>query len=218
MTNPKPTYLDLYTWGTPNGRKISILLEELGLPYRYHSIDITNGEQSLPTFKKLNPNGKIPALEDHETGQKLMESGAIMLYLASKTGNLLGEAGSVAYWAQVQWLMLQVGGIGPMLGQLHHFAKFNPGKSDYAETRYKSEADRLYGLLNERLKDNEYLAETYSVADISVWPWIARFDYQGMNLNDYPALKKWYLSIADRPAVKLGYIVPSDAEIPLPAQ
>ena len=218
MTNSDSTFLDLYTWGTPNGRKISILLEELGLPYRYHSIDITQDEQSHPTFKKLNPNGKIPALKDDETGQKLMESGAIMLYLASKTGSLLSKAGSTEYWTQIQWLMLQVGGIGPMLGQLHHFAKFNPGKSDYAESRYKSEADRLYGLLNDRLKDHEYLVTTYSVADISVWPWIARFDYQGMNLNDYPALKNWYLSIADRPAVKRGYIVPTDAKIPMPAK
>ena len=218
MSEPESTHLDLYTWGTPNGRKISILLEELGLPYRYHAVDITKDEQNLPAFTRLNPNAKIPALEDHETGKKLMESGAIMLYLASKTGNLLSESGSAEYWNQVQWLMLQVGGIGPMLGQLHHFAKFNPGKSEYAETRYKSEADRLYGLLNGRLKDHEYLAETYSVADISTWPWIARFDYQGMDLNDYPALKRWYLSIASRPAVKRGYVVPTEAEIPLPAR
>ena len=127
MNEPESIHLDLYTWGTPNGRKISILLEELGLPYRYHAVDITKGEQNLRAFTQLNPNGKVPALEDQETGKKLMESGAIMLYLASKTGNLLSQVGSEDYWTQVQWLMLQIGGIGPMLGQLHHFAKFNPG-------------------------------------------------------------------------------------------
>ena len=162
--------IDLYTWSTPNGRKVSIALEELGLEYTVHAIDIGKNQQFDPAFLAISPNNKIPAIVDRDTGLAMMESGAILLYLAEKCGKLLGSD----RWETLQWLMLQMGGVGPMLGQAHHFLRFNPGKAPYAEERFKTEAARLYGVLDARLGDHEYLADDYSIADIATWPWISR--------------------------------------------
>ena len=207
--------IDLYTWNTPNGRKVSIMLEEIGLSYSVFPIDITKGDQLQPEFLQLSPNNKIPAIVDHDTGIHLMESGAILLYLANKTGKLLSPIGE-KYWEQMEWLMLQMGSIGPMMGQTHHFVKFNPGKSPYAEERYSKENARLYQVLENRLQDREYICDEYSIVDIATWPWISRFDFQQMNLSNYPNLKRWYLAIASRPAVQRGYGVPDVLELPLP--
>ena len=207
--------IDLYTWNTPNGRKVSIMLEEVGLPYSVFPIDITKGDQLQPDFLFLSPNNKIPAIVDHDTGIHLMESGAILMYLANKTGKLLSPIGE-KYWEQMEWLMLQMGSIGPMLGQTHHFIKFNPGKSPYAEERYSKENARLYQVLENRLQDREFICNEYSIVDIATWPWISRFDFQQMKLSDYPNLKRWYLNIASRPAVRRGYGVPDVLEVPLP--
>jgi GSH-dependent disulfide-bond oxidoreductase len=208
--------IDLYTWTTPNGRKVSIMLEEVGLPYTSHPIDITKGDQHGPDFVKISPNHKIPAIVDHDNEVVMMESGAILLYLAEKTGMLMpGE--DKARWRTMEWLMWQMGGIGPMLGQVHHFVRFNKGKSAYAEERYLNEAKRLYGVLDARLADHEYLVDDYSVADIATWPWISRFEWQTIDLDDYPNVKRWYLAIAGRPAVQRGYHVPKKLqEVPMP--
>ena len=207
--------IDLYTWATPNGRKVSIMLEELGLDYNVIPIDITKGEQHDLDFVSFSPNNKIPAIIDHETGLKMMESGAILMYLAKKTGLFLSQTDG-QYWEEMQWLMFQMGHIGPMLGQTHHFVKFNPGKSPYAEERYKNENIRLYKVLNKRLKEREFICEDYSIVDIATWPWISRYEFQQMDLNDYPSLKAWYMRIASRPAVQRGYAVPLDQPVPLP--
>ena len=207
--------IDLYTWATPNGRKVSIMLEELGLDYNVIPIDITKGEQHDLDFVSFSPNNKIPAIIDHETGLKMMESGAILMYLAKKTGLFMSQADG-QYWEEMQWLMFQMGHVGPMLGQTHHFVKFNPGKSPYAEERYKNENIRLYKVLNKRLKEREFICEDYSIVDIATWPWISRYEFQQMDLNDYPSLKAWYMRIASRPAVQRGYAVPLDQPVPLP--
>jgi len=207
--------IDLYTWNTPNGRKVSIMLEELGLPYRVFPVDITKGDQLKSEFLAISPNNKIPAIVDHDAGIQLMESGAILLYLAKKTGKLV-SLNDAKYWEQMEWLMLQMASIGPMLGQTHHFVKFNPGKSPYAEERYRKENARLYQVLENRLQGREFICDEYSIVDIATWPWISRFDFQEMNLSDYPNLKRWYLNIAKRPAVQKGYGVPEVLEVPLP--
>jgi GST-like protein len=207
---------DLYTWTTPNGRKVSIMLEELGLPYTTHAVDIGAGAQFAPDFLAISPNNKIPALVDRDTGMVLMESGAILLYLAEKTGRFLSREAQER-WRTVEWLMWQMAGFGPMLGQAHHFLKYNPGKSDYAEKRYAAEARRLYGVLDRRLAGRAYIAGDYSIADIATWPWVSRFVWQGIDLNDYPEVRRWYLDIADRPAVQRGYDVPGFVnDIPRP--
>ena len=207
--------IDLYTWATPNGRKVSIMLEELGLDYNVIPIDITKGEQHDLDFVSFSPNNKIPAIIDYETGLKMMESGAILMYLAKKTGLFMSQTDR-QYWEEMQWLMFQMGHVGPMLGQTHHFVKFNPGKSPYAEERYKNENIRLYKVLNKRLKEREFICEDYSIVDIATWPWISRYEFQQMDLNDYPSLKAWYMRIASRPAVQRGYAVPLDQPVPLP--
>ena len=208
--------IDLYTWTTPNGRKVSIMLEEVGLPYAAHAIDIGAGDQHRPDFVRISPNHKIPAIVDHDTDITMMESGAILLYLAEKTGMLM-PSGEKARWQTIEWLMWQMGGIGPMLGQVHHFVRFNKGKSAYAEERYLAEAKRLYGVLDARLADHEYLVDDYSVADIATWPWISRFEWQTIDLGDYANVKRWYLAIAGRPAVERGYHVPNKLQnIPIP--
>jgi len=207
--------IDLYTWATPNGRKVSIMLEEVGLPYRVFPVDITKGDQLDPEFVSFSPNNKIPAIVDHETGAKMMESGAILMYLANKTGKLMAAMGE-QYWKQMEWLMFQMGHIGPMLGQTHHFVKFNPGKAPYAEERYSKENARLYQVLENRLKDRNFIVDDYSIVDIATWPWISRYEFQQMDLNDYPRLKDWYLRIADRSAVQKGYAVPQDLLVPIP--
>ena len=205
--------IDLYTWPTPNGRKVSIALAELGLDYNVHSVHIGKGEQFAPEFLAISPNNKIPAIVDHETGRSLMESGAILLYLAEKTG----ELGGPDRWATLEWLMFQMGGVGPMLGQANHFLHFNAGKSEYAEQRYAEEAKRLYGVLDRRLAERDYLADAYSIADIAVWPWISRWPWHRIDWNDHPNLKRWFTTIANRYAVQAGWKVPFDAgEIPMP--
>ncbi|MDP6787363.1 MAG: glutathione S-transferase N-terminal domain-containing protein [Rhodospirillales bacterium] len=208
--------IDLYTWTTPNGRKVSIMLEEVGLPYEAHAVDITKDEQFDPAFLKISPNNKIPAIVDHDNGIAMMESGAILLYLADKTGQLV-PSDEKARWQAIEWLMWQMGGAGPFLGQVHHFVRFNKGKSAYAEERYLTEARRLYGVLDRRLADHEYLAGDYSIADIATWPWISRFEWQTIDMNAYPNVKRWYTAIAGRPAVERGYAVPMTAGgVPMP--
>lgn len=214
-TSENKTVIDLYTWNTPNGRKVSIMLEELELPYTVYPIDITKGDQLKPEFLKISPNNKIPAIVDHGAGIHLMESGAILMYLANKTGKLMSPMGE-KYWEQMEWLMFQMGSIGPMLGQTHHFVKFNPGKSPYAEERYSKENARLYRVLETRLQDREFICDEYSLVDIATWPWISRFEFQQMDLNDYPNLMRWYMTIATRPAVQKGYGVPEVLEVPMP--
>ncbi|GGY06908.1 thiol:disulfide oxidoreductase [Litchfieldella qijiaojingensis] len=209
--------IDLWTWTTPNGRKVSIMLEELGLPYRVHAVDITNKEQFAPEFLKISPNNKIPAMVDNETGMTLMESGAMMIYLAEKTGRFL-PTDSEGRYRTLEWLMWQMGGIGPFLGQAHHFLKFNPGKAPYAEERFFAEAQRLYGVLDKRLEEREYIVDDYTIADMATWPWISRYEWQRIDLDDYPNVKRWYVEIAERPAVQRGYHVPKKVnEIPVPS-
>ena len=208
--------IDLYTWTTPNGRKASIMLEEVGLGYEVHAIDIRNDDQFAPDFLKISPNNKIPAIVDRDEGVSVMESGAILIYLAEKTGMLMATE-KLARIETIEWLMWQMGGIGPMLGQVHHFVKFNPGKAPYAEERFLKEARRLYGVLDKRLETHEYLAGEYSIADVATWPWISRFEFQTMDLNAFPNVKRWYSAIAVRPAVIKGYDVPT-ATNPIPMQ
>ena len=196
--------IDLYTWPTPNGRKVSIALEEFGLDYRVHPVNILKKEQFDPEFLRISPHNKIPAIIDRASNRSMMESGAILLYLAETHGRFQGDD----QWQTLEWLMLQVGGVGPMLGQTHHFLRFNVGKAPYAEQRYAAEAKRLYAVLDQRLADRNYLGGTYSIADMATWPWISRYEWQGIDWADYPNLKRWYLTIADRPAVQRGYDVP----------
>ena len=208
--------IDLYTWSTPNGRKVSIMLEEVGLPYKAHAINITKDEQHAPEFLKIAPNNRIPAIVDQDNGMSLFESGAILMYLAEKTGKLWPQEGE-AKWRVMEWLMWQMGGAGPMLGQVHHFVKYNKGKSQYSEERYSKEAQRLYGVLDRRLAEHEYVAGDYSIADISIWPWTSRFDWQEVDLNEYPNVLRWYKAIATRPAVIKGYHVPVEQPgVPMP--
>jgi GST-like protein len=208
--------IDLYTWTTPNGRKVSIALEEFGLPYKSHPIDISKDEQFAPAFLKISPNNRIPAIVDNDNGLSLFESGAILIYLADKTGKLLPKQGEDRYRV-IEWLMWQMGGPGPMLGQVHHFVKYNKGKSAYAEERYSKEAQRLYGVLDRRLEGRDFVAGNYSIADIAIWPWISRFEWQEIDLAKFPNVKRWYTTIAARPAVQRGYKQPKDVgEIPMP--
>ena len=205
--------IDLYTWTTPNGRKVSILLEELGVPYEVHPVDIGKDEQFAPDFLAIAPNNRIPAIVDRDTGQSLMESGAILLYLAQKHDRFL----AADHWRMVEWLMWQMGGLGPMLGQVHHFVKYNPGKAPYAEERYSKEAHRLYRVLNGRLEGRDFVADSYSIADMAIWPWVSRFEWQGIDLADYPRVRDWYLRIAGRDAVQRGYQVPHFvSDVPMP--
>ena len=208
--------IDLYTWTTPNGRKVSIALEELGLPYAAHAIDITKDEQFAPDFLKISPNNRIPAIVDRDNNMSLFESGAILIYLADKTGKLMPKDGEGRYRV-IEWLMWQMGGVGPMIGQAHHFLRQNPGKAPYAEERYHKEANRLYGVLDRRLAGRDFVADDYSIADIAIWPWISRFEWHKVDLNQYPNVKRWYSAIAARPAVQKGYQVPKDTgPIPMP--
>lgn len=208
--------IDLYTWTTPNGRKISIALEEMGLPYETHAVDIGKDEQFKPEFLKIGPNNRIPAIVDRDNGLSLMESGAILIYLADKTGRFLPQGGEARY-RTIEWLMWQMGGPGPMLGQVHHFVKYNPGRAPYAEERYTKEAHRLYGVLDKRLDGRGFVADDYSIADMAIWPWISRFEWQKIDLTLYPNVKRWYETIAQRPAVQRGYQVPKfTTDIPMP--
>jgi GST-like protein len=206
--------IDFYTWTTPNGRKVSILLEELGVDYEVHSINITQGDQNSPAFLKISPNNKIPAIIDRDNGMSLMESGAILIYLAEKYGKFLPKD-SIARAEVNEWLMWQMGGFGPILGQAHHFLHFNPGKSDYAEARFRSEVARLYGVLDRRLEGRDYICDDYSIADMACWPWVSRYEWQQVNLADYPNVRSWYQRLLARDAVQKGYHVPKHmGEVP----
>jgi len=206
--------IDFYTWTTPNGRKVSILLEELGVDYEVHSINITQGDQNSPAFLKISPNNKIPAIIDRDNGMSLMESGAILIYLAEKYGKFLPKD-SIARAEVNEWLMWQMGGFGPILGQAHHFLHFNPGKSDYAEARFRSEVARLYDVLDRRLEGRDYICDDYSIADMACWPWVSRYEWQQVNLADYPNVRSWYQHLLARDAVQKGYHIPKHmGEIP----
>ena len=208
--------IDLYTWTTPNGRKVSILLEELGVDYNVHAINITKDEQFAPEFLAIAPNNRIPAIVDHDTNTAMMESGAIMQYLAEKTGKFLSQD-AAERWKTLEWLNWQMGGLGPMAGQTHHFVKFNAGKSQYAEERYQNETRRLYGVLDKQLDGRDYIAGDYSIADMACWPWISRFEWQGIDINEFKNITRWYKAIAERPAVQKGYHIPKfTADIPMP--
>jgi len=204
--------IDLYTWGTSNGRKVSIMLEECGLPYRVHSIDIGKGDQFKPEFVAINPNSKIPAIVDPDGPEgkpfTLFESGAILVYLAGKTGKFLPVSVRGKYIA-LQWLMFQMGGIGPIFGQVHHFLRAAKEKVPYAIERYTKENRRLYGVLDVRLGEAPFLAEEYSIADIATYPWVLRHEWQQVDLAEYPNVKRWFDTISARPAVQRGIRVPS---------
>ena len=207
--------IDLYTWTTPNGRKVSILLEELGLDYEVHPINIGKGEQTTPEFLKLSPNNKIPAIVDRDTSMSMMESGAILVYLAAKYRRFL-PTDIIKRGVVMEWLMWQMGGLGPMLGQAHHFLHFNPGVSDYAETRFRNEVARLYSVLDKRLDGRDYICDDYSIVDMACWPWISRYEWQQVNLIDYPNVRSWYKRLLARDAVQKGYHVPKKMnEIPV---
>jgi GSH-dependent disulfide-bond oxidoreductase len=200
--------IDLYSWATPNGHKVHVMLEECGLPYRVHAVNIGTGEQFEPQFLAISPNNKIPAIVDRDgpDGQpiSLFESGAILLYLAAKTGRFLPEDTRGRYEV-LQWLMFQMGSVGPMLGQTHHFRLYAPEKIGYAIERYTNEAKRLYGVMDTRLAHSKYLGgPAYSIADIAVFPWLRSWKNQGIDWADYPHLKGWFDEVAARPAVLRG--------------
>ena len=205
--------IDVYFWPTPNGYKVTIMLEEVGLPYTAVPVDINKGDQFDPDYLKLNPNNKMPTIIDHDgpagADVAVMESGAILLYLAEKTGKLMPSEMTARYEV-IQWLMFQMGGLGPMLGQAHHFRRYAPEPIPYAIDRYTREAARLYNVMDRRLAEKEYLAGDYSIADIASFPWIRPFKHQGQALEDYPHLKRWFDAIAARPAVERGLAVLSD--------
>lgn len=207
--------IDLYTWQTPNGRKVSIMLEEIGLDYTVFPINITKDEQFQPHFLEVSPNNRIPAIVDKDNNNfSLFESGAILMYLAEKSGKLINKSNTDEYFRTIEWLMWQMGGVGPMFGQVHHFVKYNKGKSEYAEERYSKEARRLYGVMDKRLNKNQYISgKEYSIADISIWPWTARFDWQEIDLNDFPNVARWYKEMIDRPAVQKGWLVPQNDQV-----
>jgi GSH-dependent disulfide-bond oxidoreductase len=201
--------IDLYYWTTPNGHKITIFLEEVELPYTIVPINIGKGDQFQPEFLKISPNNRIPAIVDREPAQgsepiSVFESGAILLYLAEKIGKLI-PTGLRDRVEVLQWLFWQVGGLGPMAGQNHHFSQYAPEKIPYAIDRYVKETGRLYGVLNQRLSDREFVAGEYSIADISIYPWIVSYDRQGQNLDDFPHLKRWFAAIQKRPATLRAY-------------
>ena len=192
--------IDLYTWPTPNGRKVTIMLEELEVPYTLHPINISNDEQFSEKFSLISPSNKIPAIVDND--KSVFESGAIMLYLANKYNKLIPQN---HYWETLEWFTFQLSQVGPLLGQAHQFLYYHPNQSLFIEEKYKDYAKRIYQTLDIRLKDHEYLANEYSIADIATWPWIARFKRHKISLEDYPNVSKWYKIIMKRPAVIRGY-------------
>lgn len=211
--------IQVYSDATPNGHKVHIMLEECGLPYEVHHVDIGTGDQFKPEFLAISPNNKIPAIVDPDGPDghpmSLFESGAILVYLAGKVGRFLGNTDREKF-VTLQWLMFQMGGIGPMLGQAHHFRIYAPEKIDYAINRYTNEARRLYGVMDKRLSSNAYLAgEDYTIADIATFPWIRSWKNQGIDWADYPHAKRWFHEISERPAVKRGVAVLADARKPI---
>jgi GST-like protein len=211
--------IDVYSWATPNGHKVHIMLEECGLPYRVHPINIGAGDQFKPEFLKISPNNKIPAIVDTDGPDgrpiSLFESGAILIYLASKTGLFL-PASDRGKYEVLEWLMFQMGGVGPMLGQAHHFRIYAPEKLEYAINRYTNEARRLYGVMDKRLATRPFIAgDSYTIADIAIFPWLRSWRNQGIDWADYPNLKKWFDGIAARPAVQRGVAQLTELRKPL---
>ena len=210
--------IDVYTWATPNGHKVHIMLEECGLPYTVHAVDIGAGDQFEPKFLAISPNNKIPAIVDSDGPDgkpiSLFESGAILLYLAGKTGRFLPDDVRGKYTA-VQWLMFQMGSIGPMFGQAHHFRNYAPEKLEYAIKRYTREANRLYAVMDKHLGKVAFFAGPYSVADIAIFPWTRSYANQGVDLDAYPNVKRWFDTISARPAVQRGVQVLADRRRPI---
>ncbi len=211
--------IEVYSWPTPNGHKVHIMLEECGLPYRAHAIDIGAGDQFKPEFLAISPNNKIPAIVDSNGPDgapiSLFESGAILMYLAGKTGQFM-PASTRGRYEMLEWLMFQMGGVGPMLGQAHHFRIYAPEKIEYAVNRYTNEAKRLYGVMNKRLAKAKYMAGSdYTIADIAIFPWLRSWKNQGIDWVDYPHLKGWFDEIAARPAVQRGVEVLASQRKPL---
>ena len=202
--------IDLYTWPTPNGHKVHIFLEETDLEYTVIPVNILTGDQFDPEFLKISPNNKMPAMVDRDGPDgkpyAVFESGAMLLYLAEKTGRFM-PTGMADRYTVIQWLMFQMGGIGPMLGQAHHFRLYAPEKIEYAFNRYTNEASRLYRVVDTRLAEVEYLAGDYSIADMATYPWLRYHENQGQKLEDYPHLKRWYDALSERPAVQKGLAV-----------
>ncbi|MHA7635020.1 glutathione S-transferase family protein [Corallococcus sp. M7] len=204
--------IDLYTWGTPNGHKVSVALEELALPYTVHALDISTGVQKQPAFLAINPNGRIPAIVDRAAGDfAVFESGAILLYLAEKTGKLM-PTDAKGRSLVTQWLMFQMAGVGPMQGQANVFFRYFPEKIQPAIDRYQNETRRLYTVLESRLKDHEYLAGDYSIADIANWAWVRIHDWAGVSVDGLPGVQRWLAAIEQRPAVQRGLKVPAPRE------
>ena len=201
--------IELYTWGTPNGRKVSIMLEECALPYNVHRIDIGKGDQFKAEYLALNPNGKIPSIVDPDGPQgkpiAMMESGAILIYLAAKTGRFFPERDK---YLVLQWLMFQMGGVGPMFGQAHHFLRAKKDEVPYGSERYGKEAKRLYGVMDRHLAGTPYLAREYSIADIATYPWVARHEWHRVDLAEFPPVKRWFDAMPARPPVARGMAVP----------
>ncbi len=206
--------IDLYSSATPNGRKISIMLEELDVQYNPIFINLEKREQFSEDFSKISPSNKIPVIVDKNNNQTVFESGAILLYLAQKYNKFLNEEN---YWEIIQWVFFQMAYVGPMLGQAHQYLFYNPGKSKFAEKKTKGYAKHIYDILDKRLSEKEYFSNKYSIADIAIWPWTARFERHQVDLNNYPNVLRWYLQISKRPAVIKGYnVVGNFFEIPKP--
>lgn len=217
--NASQPAIDVYTWPTPNGHKVHIMLEECGLAYAVHAVDIGAGDQFRPDFLAISPNNRIPAIVDSEGPDgrpiALFESGAILVYLAAKTGRFMPRSERHKYEV-LQWLMFQMGGVGPMLGQNHHFRLYAPEKLPYAIDRYTNEAKRLYGVIDKRLARSEWLGcGEYSIADMATWPWLRNWKNQGIDLDDYPHLQSWFRRIEQRPAVQRGVQVLADRRRPI---
>ena len=201
--------IDLYYWPTGNGKKITIMLEECGLEYQVFPVNIGKGDQFKPEFVKISPNNKMPAIVDHDAAGgplSLFESGAILQYLAEKSGRFL-PADIRGRYQVLQWVYWQVGGLGPMAGQAHHFLRYAPQKIEYAMERFRNETARLYQVLDTRLGEADYLGGDYSIADMATWPWVYRHDWQEQDLNDFPSLKRWFEAVGARPAVVKGAAV-----------
>ena len=204
--------IDLYFWPTGNGKKISIMLEECGLPYRVIPVNINKGDQSTPEYLSINPNGKMPAIVDHDAPGRplvLFESGAILQYLGEKSGQFLPQDLHGKY-AVLQWVYWQVAGLGPNAGQAHHFLRYYPERLEYPMHRFQQEVKRLYTVMDQQLARNEYLAGDYSIADMAAWPWVVRWDWQGQNLDDHPNVKRWFEAVGARPGVQRGAAVGAD--------
>jgi GSH-dependent disulfide-bond oxidoreductase len=210
--------IDLYYWPTPNGWKVIVFLEEAGAPYNVVPVDITAGDQFEPSFLEISPNNKIPAIVDHDGpgGEQisLFESGAILIYLAEKTGRFYPESPRERYGV-LQWLMFQMGSVGPMLGQNHHFRQYAPEEIPYAVNRYTNEAARLYEVMDRRLSEVEYFAGDYSIVDMAIYPWVVPHERQGQKMEDFPNLRRWYESMGARPAVRRALEVGEELRRPL---